>query len=129
MLIKSAKFIIQITNLATVCLLVFALCHQPEAGFSVLAQLAVAALVATQCSLQKAWKVEEKSKSALKAAYVTALVMVSLTCSATGFLAGAEYSGLEDMTGLVVMELTNEQEMTAIAGAFKSHLDQASQTL
>lgn len=125
MLINSLKSVIQLTSLLTISILFLALWQNPSLGFSATAALAIASVFATRWSIQKACKLREKSKCAFKGVQVACLLILSLSFSTAGLMAGAEYGGTEKLTGQVMSELTNQQEMTAIAGAFQSHLQQA----
>jgi multisubunit Na+/H+ antiporter MnhB subunit len=129
MLLKTAKFLIQIASLTTMSLLFFAIWQNPDLGFSAVAGLALASLFVTQWTIQKAWRISEKSRNVVKMAQITALVAVSLSFATTGLLAGAEYSGLDSVTGVKVSQMAQEPAVVAFQHTVTNEFMQASQSL
>lgn len=127
MLVKSLKCVIQFISLLTVSALFLGLWLHPESGFTTAAALALASVAATQWTVQKAWRIHEKSKSVFKVANIAVLMTLSLSFSTTGLLAGVDYGGVEELAGVVAGELTNEREMSARAMVFKEHVRQTAQ--
>jgi hypothetical protein len=129
MLLKSIKTFVHMASLLTMTLLFLALWQDQDIGFTPLAGLALASLFATQWTIQKAWRLSEKSRSALRIAQVTVLVAVSLSFSATGVLAGAEYSGMDRVTGVKVSQMAQEPAVLAFQTAVSNEFLQATRSL